>query len=110
MAIEKWRPAKAGDEGLIARFRYAYDGHWRVGTLEGIRIDDDVVQVTEFYNGFDWFLHCEVLEAYMSDKEVFQLEHAISEEFLDEVGEELHGGLTRMRIGQIIRETIERGE
>lgn len=75
--IEKWRPAKEGDEGRIARFRYAYDGHWRTGILEKILIENDVVKVVEFCDGFDWFLHCEVLEAYLSDEEIDALGTAI---------------------------------
>lgn len=79
MAIEKWRPAKAGDSGKIARFRDADDGHWRIGKLKRIYSDDvGRCKWLHFFNGVEWFLHCEVLEAYLSDEEVEALADGVA--------------------------------
>lgn len=104
--IEKWRPAKQGDVGIV-RVRQYDDANWVV--LLNAKVDSSGPDGSVIYKG-GWWQYCEVLVAYLDESEVTQLEHALSGEFLDEHDEELHGVLTRMRIGQIIREHFERGE
>lgn len=70
MAIKKWRPAKAGDSGLMARFRNAETANWKFGAISGMVFHENG---NLFENSSGWFLHCEVLEAYLSDDEVDRL-------------------------------------
>ena len=76
--IEKWRPAKDGDSGLV-RYRLATQHYWTYDYINYVNFDS---------NGYAWigswhYIHCEVLEAYLSDEEVESLACRVAGECMD---------------------------
>ena len=67
--IEKWRPAKVGDVGIV-RVRHCSDANWVV--LLNAKVDSVGRDAVQLHKGGRWHF-CEVLEAYMSDEEVERL-------------------------------------
>lgn len=99
MAIEKWRPAKAGDSGLV-RYRLATQHYWNYDYTNYLNFDS---------NGYVWiggshWQYCEVLEAYLSDEGVDALVSDIQQWRHDQMKPE-----SRLKnVGEVIREHFKK--
>ena len=106
MTIEKWRPAKAGDYGLMARFRNAETANWKFGAITRMVFHENGKALFETSSG--WFLHCEVLVAYIEDADVEALASTAADDLMDYTQENWAERIEFAK--ELIRKHFERGE